>query len=157
MQDTHDETLGPVFRLVYRSTARIALDRRETELGAILGVARSANPRVGITGALLAWHDAFVQVLEGDESAVRRLYDTIRADGRHEPVITLDADSVPARVFPRWSMARVGDGDGVDISVRMDRDAGSATPAALKTGDPNQDTMLDLMREYVRLDVEPLT
>lgn len=147
---------GSVFRLVYRSRSLLDGAARESDLAAILASARANNGRLGITGALLVWQDAFVQVLEGDEAAVRAVYRVIRRDERHERVRLVDADTVPDRVFARWSMARVGDDDGVDIPVAMDRPGVADRPGARLVpdapilGDPRQGTLLDLMRDYAR-------
>ena len=45
-----------------------------------------------------------MQVLEGEESVVRRLYRTIRKDVRHHEVVSLVAKSISTRQFPDWSM-----------------------------------------------------
>ena len=141
---------GPVFRLVYRSRLRIPAHQVKAELGAIFSKARSNNKKQGITGALLVWNDHVVQTLEGDETAVRALYDTIHRDVRHEQVTILETLPSTERVFGRWSMARVGEEDEPDIPLLMDRDKGGATPAARRPTTPDQDAVLDAMRDHVR-------
>ena len=138
---------GPVFQLLYRSSVRLLPERRVEALADIFEVARWKNDALRITGALLVWQDVFVQVLEGDESVVRTLYATIHADHRHDHVALLDAGVVAERVFGGWSMARVGNDDGADISVEMDREASEAAPRPVGTA---QNTMLDAMREHAR-------
>jgi hypothetical protein len=123
---------GPVFRLVYRSHLRIPDHQRKAELGAIFSTARSKNKHRGVTGALLVWGENVVQTLEGDEQTVRDLYRTIE------------------RVFGKWSMARVSDEDQPDIPLLMDRDKGGITPAARRPTTPEQDAVLDSMRDQVR-------
>jgi hypothetical protein len=141
---------GPVFRLVYRSHLRIPSHQVKAELGAIFSRARSNNKRQGITGALLVWGDHVVQTLEGEESEVRALYDTIHRDVRHEQVTVLETVPSTERVFGRWSMARVGDEDEPDIPLLMDRDKGGITPAQRRATTPEQDVVLDSMRDHVR-------
>jgi hypothetical protein len=141
---------GPVFRLVYRSHLRIPVHQRKAELGAIFSTARSKNKRGGITGALLIWADHVVQTLEGDEQAVRDLYRIIHHDPRHERVEVLETLEATDRVFGRWSMARVGEEDQPDIPLLMDRDKGGITPAARRPTTPEQDAVLDAMRDHVR-------
>ncbi len=46
----------------------------------------------------------FMQVLEGDEEAVRGLYERIAEDPRHGGEITLQEGFVEERQFPDWSM-----------------------------------------------------
>lgn len=150
--DTPDDA-GKTFRLVYRSHCRINEHDRKAELGTIFSAARSNNKRRGVTGALLIWHDAFVQVLEGDETAVRDLFEIIQHDRRHERITVLDTEVVPARVFGRWSMARVGDGDTPDIPLIMNKDKGGASPAAPRPTTEEQDALLDQMRQHARAGV----
>src|SRR5690349_22892063 len=109
------EPSGPVFRLVYRSHSRIPLDDRPVALAEILRVARSANARTAITGALLITDNWFVQALEGEESAVRALYQRIREDSRHENVTVIDSGDQDSRVFSRWAMAQVSASGQADI------------------------------------------
>ena len=140
----------PVFRLVYRSHLRIPEHQRKAELGAIFSTARSKNKRRGVTGALLIWGNNIVQTLEGGEETVRDLYRTIHSDPRHERVAVLETVAGTERVFGRWSMARVSDEDQPDIPLLMDRDKGGITPAARRPTTPEQDAVLDAMRDHVR-------
>jgi hypothetical protein len=139
------------FRLIYRSHNRIPADQRKSELGAIFSVARSQNKKADITGALLISGDWFVQALEGEESAVQSLYDHITKDKRHERISVIDARPVEARVFSRWSMARVSDeADKPDIPLLMNVNKGGISPAAGRPTTPDQDAVLDQMREAAR-------
>jgi len=95
----HSETL---FQLVYRSTETRAMT--EADLRALLKNAREKNDRLGVTGLLLYAQGRFLQVLEGPESAVRRLYDTIEADPRHTGTEVLLTTRVAERTFPDWNM-----------------------------------------------------
>jgi hypothetical protein len=150
MVDSTDAPPETTFRLVYRSHMRIAPDARKAELGAIFSSARSNNKRLGVTGALLVWEDFFVQTLEGEESVVRDLYDRIHRDVRHERVAVITEDPAAARVFGRWSMARVGEDDEPDIPLLMNRDKGGISPAAARSTTPEQDSLLAEMREAAR-------
>lgn len=139
------------FRLIYRSHNRIPADQLKSELGAIFSVARSQNKKADITGALLIDGDWFVQTLEGEESAVRALYDHIEKDKRHERLSVIDAQDVEDRVFSRWSMARVSEDGQPDIPLLMNRDKGGASPAAGRPTTPEQDAVLDRMREAAKV------
>src|ERR1041385_1200188 len=74
------------------------------ELDNVLTSSRRNNALLGITGLLLFIDGGFLQVLEGEERAVRELYTHISSDPRHwNPKLMLDRE-VPARAFPNWSM-----------------------------------------------------
>src|ERR1700742_4886903 len=116
MSEQHETENGdPVFRLIYSSHSTIASDRTETELGEIFTPARRNNRELGVTGALVVADDWFAQALEGEEAPVRKLYEEIAGDGRHEQVTLLETSSLEARTFGRWAMARVSEDGGPDI------------------------------------------
>jgi hypothetical protein len=46
-----------------------------------------------------------MQLIEGQEDAVRGLYQKILQDPRHRDLIVLQEDTEPERQFPGWSMA----------------------------------------------------
>jgi hypothetical protein len=74
------------------------------DLDDILAASRRNNAMLGITGLLLFIDGGFLQILEGDERAVRELYTRIATDPRHaNPHLMLDRE-VPVRAFPEWSM-----------------------------------------------------
>ena len=74
------------------------------DLRALLAQCRKNNAELGITGMLLYKDGNFMQVLEGDEGAVRGLYERIIADPRHRGEITMQQGFVEERQFPDWSM-----------------------------------------------------
>ena len=91
-----------LFRLMYVSSGvRLFSDK---ELGELLAVARRNNAQLGISGMLLYLDGNFLQVLEGNESDVRRLLATIDKDVRHRGLIVLISQSIETRAFPDWSM-----------------------------------------------------
>jgi hypothetical protein len=74
------------------------------ELDDILTASRRNNALLGITGLLLFIDGGFLQMLEGEERAVRELYARVAADPKHiNPQLMLDRE-VPVRAFPEWSM-----------------------------------------------------
>ena len=107
------------FRLIYRSRSRIAEEERSTALASIFGVARSNNKQAGVTGALLVTDHWFVQALEGDEPTVRRLYEQIRDDQRHDEVTVSESTAVDERAFSRWAMAEVSKLGRADIPLHV--------------------------------------
>lgn len=137
-----------MFRLMYRSRNRIAPEQRKKELGTLFTAARGNNKSQGITGALLLSGDWFVQVLEGEEPAVRALFASIEQDPRHTDVSLLEAGTVPERVFARWAMARVSDDGERDIPLIAHPEG--ISPAAGRPTTPEQDELLAVMRAAVR-------
>ncbi len=91
-----------MFHIIYASEASRSLTRQE--LLALHARAREKNSRVGITGMLIHKDGRFAQVLEGEEGAVRQLFDIIRQDGRHRDVKILMEGPIAQREFADWSM-----------------------------------------------------
>lgn len=148
-QDASDQVSADSFRLMYRSRDLIPPEDRKVALGALFSEARSQNKKQNISGALLISDQWFVQTLEGDEDAVRALYARIKSDPRHDSVSLLSAETVPDRVFSRWSMARVADEpDEPDTFLLAHRDG--ISPAASLQPTPEQDHVLDIMRAAAR-------
>jgi Sensors of blue-light using FAD len=90
------------FYFVYVSSAFVPFTKEE--LLALLAKSREKNARLGITGMLLYKDGNFMQVLEGEESAVRALGDTIHDDPRHHGMIPILEGHAEERQFPDWSM-----------------------------------------------------
>lgn len=96
-----------LFRLMYRSSPPPGLS--ESALTDLVHDIRlqclARNSAAELTGILAYSTMAFVQSLEGEESAVSKLYQRIQADRRHSDVITISARAVMGRAFPDWAMA----------------------------------------------------
>lgn len=137
-----------VFRLIYRSRSLIPEDQRKQELGRLFGAARSNNKARGVCGALLCTGRSFVQVLEGEESVVRALFDHIEKDPRHDAVSLLESESVDATAFSRWAMAEVAADGEPDIPLIAHTDG--ISPAAGRPTTPEQERLLDVMRRAAR-------
>lgn len=150
MTETAAGDSGAVFRLIYRSRSRIGIAERKRQLGEIFSAARSANKKLGVTGALLITDDQFVQTLEGPEPAVRVLYEKISKDRRHEHVELLASEHVPERVFGRWAMAKVAADGEPDISLLANVDKGGISPAQPRPATEAQDSVLGVMRQSLR-------
>jgi FAD-dependent sensor of blue light len=91
-----------MFSMVYVSSA---IDQfSEAGLRELLATSRTNNTRLGLTGMLLYKEGSFMQVLEGDEAAVRALYAKIGLDPRHRGLLTLLQGPLEERLFPDWSM-----------------------------------------------------
>lgn len=94
-----------LIQIIYASSAWQLLS--EDEILNILEVSRENNAKRNITGILLYKDGNFLQVLEGDEEAVTRLYQTIERDQRHKGLILLAKRKIAEREFPDWSMGFV--------------------------------------------------
>lgn len=95
--------MSSLFQLVYVSTATRLLTKEE--LRDLLKASTRRNARRGITGLLLYKDGNFMQVLEGEEQEVRRLFEKISQDSRHHGVITLLQGPISERYFPNSFMA----------------------------------------------------
>ncbi|MBC7522657.1 MAG: BLUF domain-containing protein [Sandarakinorhabdus sp.] len=73
-------------------------------LDGILLKARRNNPRHDLTGALIVRRDLYTQLLEGPDAAVTATFAKIAHDDRHLSVRMLSRETVPARLFPDWTM-----------------------------------------------------
>jgi hypothetical protein len=62
------------------------------------------NRLLGITGVLLYFNGSIIEVLEGKEEHVKKLYTTICQDTRHSHLIQLYAGPIKKRYFPDWFM-----------------------------------------------------
>jgi hypothetical protein len=91
-----------IFQLCYTSTAAREMER--DDLVEVLRISRAKNKALGITGLLLYSGNRFVQLLEGDETAVRETYRRIVEDGRHEGLELVFEQEVEERECPNWSM-----------------------------------------------------
>ena len=92
-----------VFSLVYRS--RTTHDWGQDHLLGLLEGSRRRNADHAITGILLYRSRLFMQLIEGEEAAVTRLFANIRSDRRHDDVDLLWTDVAAQREFVAWSMA----------------------------------------------------
>ena len=116
------------YQTVYVSSASSPLTR--PELDDILTTARRKNAALGVSGALLYAGGNWMQVLEGEQSAVQSLFDSIHRDPRHHGVLVLIRGERATRQFPEWSMA-FGDldlvnGDASEYSDFLRRPSASA-------------------------------
>ena len=89
--------------IIYLS--RVSEKLSSAELVALLTKARRSNESAGITGAMVYGEGRFMQVLEGEVTAVTTLYERIIADPRHKAILKLADKPIAARTFTNWSMA----------------------------------------------------
>jgi hypothetical protein len=100
----------PVFYLIYISKATELMAQHQ--LMCILEQSRRNNTANDITGMLIYMESRFInklegrfmQLLEGDESDVRMIYDRILVDERNDQILLLNTGYYESRSFPGWSM-----------------------------------------------------
>lgn len=92
-----------LYQITYRSEA--VGDVTDSKISDILEVSKHNNSKLGITGCLIYKEDFFLQILEGEEEVIRKLYFTIKGDIRHENVEILHEGHSEERLFTKWDMA----------------------------------------------------
>ncbi|MCX6050857.1 MAG: BLUF domain-containing protein [Chloroflexi bacterium] len=91
-----------MFFIIYVSSAVHPFSK--PELLELLAKSRENNTQLGVTGMLLYKGGNIIQVLEGEEAVVHKLYTKIASDARHQGLIPLLQGVQTARQFPEWSM-----------------------------------------------------
>lgn len=91
-----------VYRIVYISAQTVAFD--DAALAELLAVARKNNAELGISGMLLYHEGSFMQVLEGQQADVEKLYEKIAQDDRHDNTTVVLRGDVDERTFDEWAM-----------------------------------------------------
>lgn len=81
-----------------------------------IGRFRAKNLAAGISGCIAFEGDRIMQILEGPESGVNALFQTIRNDPRHLEVIELERKTIEAVSFRDWGMVRRPIADVVFLS-----------------------------------------
>lgn len=89
--------------MIYYSTA--SPDLSINDILNILENSKDFNSKNEITGCLLYHNNEFVQLIEGEEEAVKKLYAKIESDKRHSNLIVVIQDNIAGRSFKNWSMA----------------------------------------------------
>ena len=92
-----------MFELIYSSRSIDTID--EIDITAILNTSRDFNKKNKITGCLLYHNNEFIQILEGDEIVVKKLYASILKDKRHHNILLLAEGLKQERDFKDWNMA----------------------------------------------------
>lgn len=91
-----------VFQMVYISAQTVDFD--EEALRELLAVARKNNHALGVSGMLLYHQGSFIQVLEGDQDVVERLFEKIELDDRHTNTTVIFRGHAEERTFDEWAM-----------------------------------------------------
>ena len=88
--------------LIYVSIATQPMSKQE--LLDLLNECVRNNQPAHITGMLLYKDGKFMQILEGPDQNVRRIFAAIERDHRHYSVIKLVEGPITERLFPTWTM-----------------------------------------------------
>lgn len=89
-------------RIIYCSQS--AIDFSPEELVELLEAARDRNAQSELSGMLLYCSQSFLQMLEGDPTALKETYGRISADDRHRNLRLLMDTEISSRLFPDWTM-----------------------------------------------------
>lgn len=89
--------------LIYMSSA-VHLPT-QAEIEHLLTRARIRNQREQVTGVLLYDEGSFMQVIEGPQEGIERVFSAVLADPLHHSVLELLREPIEERDFDGWSMA----------------------------------------------------
>ena len=119
-----------LYQLVYCSRAAPGVG--DAGVDSILRTARRWNPEHGITGLLVFGGGIFFQWLEGPRDNIGVLMAKLKADTRHEGIVTLgESEELRERLFPDWDMELVTGADIRDVLQDSLDTAQDATSAAM--------------------------
>ena len=79
-------------------------DTSSDSLTDIYDISQKNNSDSGISGCLLIGSNSYLQLLEGPDSAVDKLYSKIKMDSRHKKVKKLFEEHIEEKSFSSWSM-----------------------------------------------------
>ena len=90
-----------LIQLIYTST--LVADTPDV-MADILQTSRRANKSHNISGMLLCAKGGVLQVLEGEDAVVSKLYRSIELDKRHNNIFLLSKTEIVERQFASWAM-----------------------------------------------------
>jgi hypothetical protein len=139
--------MNSIIRLLYIS--RMQANLQDEDIESILSKSREFNGKHGITGVLCCKGSYFIQVLEGPEDEVLRLYLKIKGDIRHHHCFLISIAASDQRLFNNWSMGFVSKEAGTLLKV-------SELLKMKRKFDPGAE-IIKLMRELLsQLDKDPM-
>lgn len=90
-------------QIVYYSISDTIIDKKT--ITDILETSRVNNSKKNITGCLLYHDKVFLQLIEGEQEELNKLYEIIKEDKRHTNVTLIIKEDINKRMFPGWNMA----------------------------------------------------
>ncbi len=91
-----------LYKIIYISSATNLMT--DEELDAVVEKSRHKNGFFDVTGYMLYHETNIIQLLEGDRSKLKYIYNTIRLDNRHKGILELCAEPIEKRLFTDWQM-----------------------------------------------------
>jgi len=91
-----------IYYLLYYGVESFKFEQKDFE--ELLNQARERNGQLGITGKLIYCEGTFIQVLEGDEHAIKEVYQSIEKDSRLIATKLVAEGLADKRYFKDWSM-----------------------------------------------------
>ncbi len=134
--------MTPVFHLVYISHA--AEDISYTDIRDILSVSRKNNAQENVTGLLIFREGYFLQLLEGSETAVKKILGQIMMDDRNHSLRVLIEAEGEQRLFEDWQMAFI---DG-DISSNETTELVEFFDTCLNAGAHQRTLIMPILRKF---------
>lgn len=134
--------MSSIFHLIYISRASKSLSY--SDIQNILATSKVNNAREGITGLLILRDDYFVQLLEGTESAVKKILGHIIMDERNSSLKVLIETTSEERLFAGWEMAFV---DG-DLSNNSTQELVDFFEACVDSGHKDKGLIMPLLKKF---------
>ncbi len=94
-----------MLQLIYASNAAFSFSEKDLE--ELLIQARDFNNSKEITGLLIYHNENFMQVIEGPDHEIEKLYSRIENDSRHHHVTLIYKEPIEKKDFGDWSMGFV--------------------------------------------------
>ena len=91
-----------MYTLIYDSDVVKYIE--DLDISSMLYAARKDNVEHKITGILIYSNGHFFHVLEGEKSAVKKCFEVIERDRRHQNLKVLLEKEIEERQFPGWSL-----------------------------------------------------
>ncbi|WP_130733688.1 BLUF domain-containing protein [Flavobacterium sp. J27] len=92
-----------MYRIIYLSSATTKFTKED--INQLLEKSRDNNQKNEITGLLLYSDGNILQIIEGKQKALKKLYSKIIMDPRHKHIIKVFEGKVTNRIYPNWKMA----------------------------------------------------
>ena len=123
----------------------------QDELTKILDAAKSNNAKKDITGMLLFIQNQFIQYIEGEETAIKSLFEKIRKDPRHYSVQIMSEGNNKTRHFSGWTMGyKALDEDDLEDIAEMNKMPGLSIEKLLNEATPHY--AIELLKVFYNKD-----
>lgn len=91
------------YSVIYRSKAEPSF--KLSDVKEMLKLAQEKNAEHNVTGCLLYHKNQFLQLIEGEEATIKRLYANILYDRRHYDIKTVMERHTDTTLWSDWAMA----------------------------------------------------